>query len=166
MAYGDFKDLAKRTASDKDLKFKAFDIPKIQNMMGIEEILLLWFINILIKSPQIEVLIMKLKKMNNQLKNCTNHLLENLKKVYSSFKDLIWCVDLADKRLLSKFHKVIRFLSCVIDIFSKYAFVIPLKDEKDVTITNVFQKIPHDSKRKPSKIWVGKGIEIYIRSMK
>ena len=65
MAYGDFKDLAKRTASDKDLKFKAFNIPKIQNMMGIEEILLLWFINILIKSPQIEVLIMKLKKMNN-----------------------------------------------------------------------------------------------------
>ena len=73
---------------------------------------------------------------------------------------------MADKRLISKFHKVIRFLSCVIDIFSKYALVIPLKDEKDVTITIVFQKIPHDSKRKPSKIWVGKGSEIYIRSMK
>ena len=65
MAYGDFKDLAKRTASDKDLIFKAFNIAKIQNMMDIEEILLLWFINILIKSPQIKVLIMKLKKTNN-----------------------------------------------------------------------------------------------------
>ena len=65
MAYGDFKDLAKRTASDKDLRFKAFNIAKIQNMIDIEEILLLWFINILIKSPQIKVLIMKLKKTNN-----------------------------------------------------------------------------------------------------
>ena len=65
MAYGDFKDLAKRTASDKDLRSKAFNIAKIQNMMDIEEILLLWFINILIKSPQIKVLIMKLKKTNN-----------------------------------------------------------------------------------------------------
>ena len=65
MAYGDFKDLAKRTASDKDLRFKAFNIAKIQIMMDIEEILLLWFINILIKSPQIKVLIMKLKKTNN-----------------------------------------------------------------------------------------------------
>ena len=67
MAYGDFKDLAKRTASDKDLRFKAFNIAKIQNMMDIEEILLLWFINILIKSPQIKKLVNNEIKENEQL---------------------------------------------------------------------------------------------------
>ena len=54
----------------------------------------------------------------------------NKRKVYSSFKDNIWGVDLADVQLLSKFNKGFRFLLCVIDIFSKYAWVIPLKDKK------------------------------------
>ena len=51
-------------------------------------------------------------------------------KVYSSFKDNIWGVDLADMQLLNKFDKRFRFSLCVIDIFSKYAWVIPLKDKK------------------------------------
>ena len=50
--------------------------------------------------------------------------------MYSSFRDNIWGVDLADMQLLSKFDKGLRFLLCVIDIFSKYAWVIPLKDKK------------------------------------
>ena len=50
--------------------------------------------------------------------------------MYSSFRDSIWGVDLADKQLLSKFNKGFRFLLCVIDIFSKYAWVVPLKDKK------------------------------------
>ena len=54
----------------------------------------------------------------------------NKTKVYSSFKDNIWGVDLADMQLLSKFNNGFRFLLCVIDIFSKYAWVIPLKDKK------------------------------------
>ena len=49
------------------------------------------------------------------------------RKVYSTFKDNIWGVDLADMQLLSKYNKGIRFLLCVIDIFSKYAWVVPLK---------------------------------------
>ena len=52
------------------------------------------------------------------------------RKMYSSFIDNIWSVDLADMQLLSKFNKGFRFLLCVIDIFSKYAWVIPLKDKK------------------------------------
>ena len=56
-------------------------------------------------------------------------------------------------RLISKFNKGICFLLCVIDIFSKYAWVIPFKD-KGITITNAFLKILNDSKRKPNKIWV------------
>ena len=55
-------------------------------------------------------------------------------------------------RLISKFNKRMRFLLCVIDIFSKYAWVIPLKDKKGVTITNAFQKLLNESKRKPKKI--------------
>ena len=79
----------------------------------------------------------------------------------SSFRDNIWGVDLADMQLLRKFHKGFRFLLCVIDIFSKYAWVIPLKDKKGISIVNAFQKILDDSKRKPNKIWVDKGSEFY-----
>ena len=60
------------------------------------------------------------------------------RKVYSSFKDNIWGVDLADMQLISKYNKGIRYLLCVIDLFSKYAFVIPLKDKKGTTIVNAF----------------------------
>ena len=51
-------------------------------------------------------------------------------KVYSTFKDNIWGADLADMQLLKKYNKGIRFSLCVIDIFSKYAWVVPLKDKK------------------------------------
>ena len=74
------------------------------------------------------------------------------RKVYSSLKDIIWGADLADIQLISKINKGIRFLLCVIDIFSKYAWVVPLKDKKGVTIFNAFQKIFDDSNRKPNKI--------------
>ena len=71
--------------------------------------------------------------------------------------------DLADMQLISKFNfnKVIRFLLRVIDIFSKYAWVVPLKDEKDVSIVNAFQKIWKESNRKLNKLWVDKGSEFY-----
>ena len=58
--------------------------------------------------------------------------------MYSSFRDRIWGVDLADMQLLNKFNKGFRFLLCVIDIFSKYAWVIPLKDKKGISIVNTF----------------------------
>ena len=70
-------------------------------------------------------------------------------------------VDLADVQFLSKFNKGFRFLLCVIDIFSKYAWVVPLKDKKGISIVNAFQKILKESNRKPNKIWVDKGSEFY-----
>ena len=63
------------------------------------------------------------------------------RKVYSFFKDNIWGDDLASKQLISKFNEGIRFLLSVTDIFSKYAWAIPLKDKKSLTIINGFQKI-------------------------
>ena len=55
-------------------------------------------------------------------------------------------------QLLSKFNKGFRFLLCIIDIFSKYAWVIPLKDKKGISIVNAFQKKLNESNRKPNKI--------------
>ena len=104
----------------------------------------------------------------NMLKNYANQLFENLKKkkVYSGFKDNIWGDDLADMQLISKFDKGLRFLLCVIDIFRKYAWVVPLKDKKGISIVNAFQKILKESDRKPNKIWVDKGSEFYNNSFK
>ena len=69
-------------------------------------------------------------------------------------------------QLISKFNKGFRFLLCVIYIFSKYAWVVPLKDEKGLSIANVFQSILKKSNRKPNKIWVDEGRKFYNRSMK
>ena len=69
-------------------------------------------------------------------------------------------------QLISIFNKDIRFLLCVIDIFSKHAWVIRLKDKKFITIINAFQKILDESNHKPNKIWVDNGIEFYNRSIK
>ena len=73
---------------------------------------------------------------------------------------------LADMQLLSKCYKGIRFLLCVMDIFSKYAWVVPLKDKKVVSIVTAFQSILKQSNRKPNKIWVDKGSEFYNASFK
>ena len=82
--------------------------------------------------------------------------LEHLRKVHSSFKYNIWGADVADMQLINKFNKGICFLLCVIGIFSKYEWVIPLKDKKGITITNTFQKNFKESNRKRDKIWVNK----------
>ena len=74
--------------------------------------------------------------------------------------------NLADIQLISTFNKGIRFLLCVINIFSKYAWVIPLKDKKGVTIVNAFWKVLSKSDLKPNKIWIFKGSVFYNRSMK
>ena len=60
------------------------------------------------------------------------------RKVHSSFTDNIWFADFADMQLISKFNKGIHFLLC--DIFCKYAWFIPVKDKKGITIINAFQK--------------------------
>ena len=75
-------------------------------------------------------------------------------------------VDLADMQLISKFNRGFRFLLCVINIFSKYAWVVPLKDEKSVSIVDTFQKILNKSRREPNKIWVDKGSKFYNNSFK
>ena len=111
------------------------------------------------------------KRVNTKIKPQNEQLAEELhkpiirkrkkRKVYSTFKDNIWGVGLADMQLLTKYNKEIRFLLCVIDIFSKYAWVVPLKDKKGISIVKAFQIILKQSNRKPNKIWVDKGSEFY-----
>ena len=130
--YGDFKDLLRRIAFDKYYKIKDLILQKIQIMMDTKNVLLQWFTIFLIKNHwQIDFATagdaIKSKIMSNQQqKNCTSQFLENKKrKVYSSFKDIIWGADLADMWFISKYNKGIRYLSCVLcDIYSKYALVV------------------------------------------
>ena len=82
------------------------------------------------------------------------------------FKDNTWWADLADMQLISKFNKRFRFLLFALDIFSKYAWVVPLKDKKGVSIADAFQKILDNSGCKPNEIWVDKGSEFYNNSFK
>ena len=84
--------------------------------------------------------------------------------MYSSFKDNICGVDLADMQSLRKHNKRIKYLLCAIDLFSKYAWVIPLKNKKRTSIVNAFQKIISKG-RGPNKIWVDQGSEFYNQSL-
>ena len=65
---------------------------------------------------------------------------------------------------LSKYNKGIKYLLCAIDLFSKYAWVVPIKDKKGTSIVNAFKKII--SKRKPKKIWVDQGSKFHNNTLK
>ena len=98
--------------------------------------------------------------------NFINQLLKDLKKkIYSSFRHNIWGADLANMQSLSKYNKGNKYLLCAIDLFSKYACVVPIKDKKGTSIVNAFQKIISKG-RKPNKIWVDQGSEFYNNSFK
>ena len=113
--------------------------------------------------------VLKMKNISNnelaeELRNQITRRFEKLK-VHSFSMYHIWHVDLTDIHLISKFNKAIR-LSCVIDIFSEYAWIIPLTDKKDVKITNASQKILAESNCKPNKIPVDKCSKFFNRSVK
>ena len=149
MIYGDFKDLAKRTAADKVFKNKAFNIAKNPKYDVYQRGLASMFYKFYDKKTKgsgVTTLANKsVVKSTPQNQQLADELHEPIikkfekRKVYSPFKDNIWAVDLADMQLISKFNKGFRFLLCVIDIYSKYAWVVPLKDKKCVSIVNAFQ---------------------------
>ena len=167
MAYGDFKDLVKRTAADRVLRKKAFKIASDQRYDGYQRGLASMVYKFFDKNSQGKGLANN--KENIQLADELHKSIIrkfNKRKVYSSFRDNIWDVDLADMQLLSKFNKGFRFLFCVIDIFSKHAWVIPLKEKKGIIIVNAFKQILKAFSRKPNKKWVDKGSEFYNNSFK
>ena len=172
MAYGKSKHLIKRTQSDKVLKDKAFKIASNPNYDGFQRGLASMVYKFFDKkSASLD------KSKGTGIINEPNYQLANephkpiirkfkKRKVYSSFRGNIWGVDLADMQSLSKYNRGIKYLLCVIDLFSKYAWVIPIKDKKDTSIVNAFKKLLRDSNRKPNKIWVDQGSEFYNKPFK
>ena len=131
MAYGDFKDLKKRTAADKVLRDKAFNIAKNPKYDEYQRGLASMVYKFTKDSGV--TLANKSISQNEQLAEELHKPIIrkfNKRKVYSAFKDNIWAADLVDMQLISKFNKGFRFLLCVIDIYRKYAWVVPLKDKK------------------------------------
>ena len=130
MAYGDLEDLTRRTASDKILLNKAFNIVQNSKYDGHQRGLVSMVYKFFDKKT-CESGIKNEKVSNEELAEELHKPIIRkfkLRKVHSPFVDNIWGNDLAYMQLMSKFNKGIRFLLCIIDIFSKYTWVIPLKD--------------------------------------
>ena len=180
-AYADHKDLINRTEADKVLRDKAYDIasnPKYDGYQrGLASTVYKFFDEKSTAEPSsLERTGSGFKKLKNTaepraLARSSSILADerhkpiirkfNKRKVYSQFKDDIWGVDLADMQSLSRKNKGIKYLLCAIDLYNKYAFVIPLKDKKGISIVNAFNNIIKQSNRKPNKIWVDQGGEFY-----
>ena len=140
MAFEDFKDLPKKTAADKVLCNKTFNIVKNPKYDGYQRGLASMVLDKKTAGGAVKNGIMQNIELAEQLHKPIVRKFEK-RKVHSSFKDNIWGADLAHMLLLSKFNKGVRFLLYVVNIYSKYDWVIPLKDKKAITITNAFQKI-------------------------
>ena len=146
MAYGDLKDLARRTAPDKILRDKAFNTAKNPKYDGYQRALastVYKFFDKKSSGGSVNLNANNKIKQNYQLaEGLQKPIIRKVKKrtVYSGFKDNVWGADLADIQLISKFNKEFRFFLWVIDIFSKYTWAVPLKDRKEITITNAFLK--------------------------
>ena len=171
-AYAKYKDVENRLISDQKLRNSAYDIASNPKYNGYQ----IGLASMVYKCSDSKVAPLDKKTMSGKgIKN--NKILAdelhkpviktfNKRKVYSKFRDNVWGVDLADMQSLSKKNKGIKYLLCAIDLFSKYAFVIPLKDKKGISIVNAFNKIIKQSNRKPNKIWVDQGSEFYNRVFK
>ena len=81
------------------------------------------------------------------------------------YKDETWSADLIDKSSLSKYNNNYKFILTVIDIFTKYAWAIPLKNKSGLSITNGFKLVLGEG-RKPEKLWVDRGSEFYNKTFK
>ena len=165
-AYADHKDLINRTKSDNVLRDKEYNIAINPEYDGYQRGL----------ASMVHKFFDKKSMGSGFVKDSSSILADELHKlvikkfnkikVYSQFKDNIWAVDLADMQSLSRKNKGIKYLLCAIDLYSKYAFVVPLKDKKGISIANAFNKIIKQSNRKPNKIWVDQGSEFYNRDFK
>ena len=156
-AYADHKDLINRTEADKVLRDKAYDIASNPEYDGYQRGLASMVYKFFDKKSTPEP--SSLERMGSGIARDSSSILAdelhkpiikkfNKRKVYSQFKGNIWRVDLADMQSLSRKNKGIKYLLCAIDLYSKYAFVIPLKDKKGISIVNAFNKIIKQSGKK------------------
>ena len=133
-AYADHKDLVNRTEADKILKDKACDIASNPEYNGYQKGLasmVYKFFDSKVASPDKKSVGSGINTIKSSFSILADELHKPIirkfkkRKVYSQFKDNIWGVDLADMQSLSRKNKGIKYLLCAIDLFSKYAFVIP-----------------------------------------
>ena len=153
-AYSDSKGLAKRTVSDKVLKDRAYEIAINPKYNGYQRGLAYKFF----------------EKKTGSGASVNEELAEELHKpvikifkrgtVHMRIRDNIWAVDLAEMESLSSKNQFVRYLF-VLDVFTKYAWVEPLKDKKAKTVCNGFIEAVNESKSKPNKLWVDQGRKFY-----
>ena len=166
-AYTKYKDVENRLISDQKLKNSAYDNASNPEYDGYQRGLASMVYKFFDK-----------KSMGSGIARDSSSILAdelhkpvikkfNKRKLYSQFKDNIWGVDLADMQSLSRKNKGIKYLLCAIDLYGKYAFVVPLKDKKGISIVNAFNKrIKQSNSVKPNKTWVDQGGEFYNHVLK
>ena len=156
------KDLIKRTISDLILKDRAYEIARNRGYDGNQGHQPVWYISFLIrkKGPR--------ASLSEQLaEEIPKPLTKKFKRrnVYATYKDRIWTADLAEMKSLSSKNKNVKYLLCVINVFTKYAWIEPLKDKKGKKVLNTFIEIVNESNSKPNKLWVDQEREFYNKLM-
>ena len=137
-AYSDSNDLTKRTVADKILRNRAFNIVTDPKYDGYQRGLASMVYKFFDKKPKgsgVTHVNTKLTPQNQQLaEELHKPIIKKFekRKVHAAFKDNIWGADLADMQLFSRCSKGIKFLLCVIDIFSKYLWIKNIKKIKKV----------------------------------
>ncbi len=80
--------------------------------------------------------------------------------------DDTWAADLVEMGTLSRHNKGSKYLLTIIDIFSKFGWIVPLKDKKGSSVVKAFRKVFRDSSRRPKKLWTDKGREFYNKDVR
>ena len=104
------------------------------------------------------------EQLAKELHKAVNKIFKK-RKVYARFKDNSWAADLAEMGSLSSKNKNLKYLLCVLDVLTKYAWVKPLKDKHSKTVLNALIEIVNESNRKLNKLWVDQGREFYYKFM-
>ena len=148
--YADYKDLLNRTRADKVLRERAYEIASDNKYDGYQRGLASMVYTFFDKKSSGSRVRKVNRKKTGAISESSVKLADELhkpvikkfsrRKVYSSFRDNIWGLDLADMRLLSRQNKSIKYLLCAIDLLSKYAFIVPLKDKRGASIFEGFNQ--------------------------
>ena len=170
MAYVKFKDLAKRAQSDKVLRDKVFEIASNPKYDGYQRGIASMAYNFFDEKSIVSGINNDVKQ-NQELANELHKLIIRKfrkSKGYSSFRDNIQGVNLADMEVIIKYNKGIGFLLQAIDLFSKYAWIVPLKDKKGVSIFNAkhFRQSKKKKKKKQVKYGLIDAVNLEILSLK
>ena len=154
-AYSDNKNLGKRTISKQD---RACKITRSLNYDGYQRAIASMVYKFFVKKTGSRI------SVNEQLAEELNKpAIKKLKrrKVYARFKGNIWSADLIEMESLPTLNKSVKYLLCVIDVFTKYAWVKPLKGKKCKRVLNAFIEIVNESNCKLNKLWADQGRDFY-----